>query len=234
VERQDFEAAIERIVAGLERKNRLLSPREREVVAHHELGHAIVASATPGADPVHKISIIPRGIGALGYTLQRPTEDRYLMTREELEAKLAVLLGGRAAEHVVYGHLSTGAADDLARASEIARSMVTRYAMVPSLGHVAYDTEPAGFAGPAFRQRLYSDDTAREIDCAVRRIVEAAFERARRTLLENRAVLDEGARSLLARETLDGAELEAIFVKLARGAAAASGSAARGAPAAQG
>ena len=123
----DFTAAIERIVAGLERKNRLLGSREREIVAHHEMGHALVAASIPGADPVHKISIIPRGVGALGYTLQRPTEDRYLMTKEQLEARLAVLMGGRAAEEVVFRHVSTGAADDLARATEIARAMASRY-----------------------------------------------------------------------------------------------------------
>jgi len=124
----DFTTAIQRIVAGLEKRNRLLNPREREVVAHHEMGHALVAAAQPDCDPVHKISIIPRGIGALGYTLQRPTEDRYLMTREELEAKMAVLLGGRTAEEVVFGHLSTGASDDLSKATEIAHGHPLRHA----------------------------------------------------------------------------------------------------------
>jgi len=154
VETADFQAAIERIVAGLERKNRLLNPFEREVVAYHEMGHAVVAAATPGSDPVHKISIIPRGIGALGYTLQRPTDDRYLMTCEELEGKMAVLLGGRAAERVVFGHLSTGAADDLARATDIARDMALRFAMVPELGHVAYGSDAApSFLGGGVRTR---------------------------------------------------------------------------------
>src|SRR5205085_11095441 len=143
----DFNVAIERIVAGLEKKNRLLNPREREIVAHHEMGHALVAAALPGTDAVHKISIIPRGIGALGYTIQRPTEDRFLMTREELDNKMAVLLGGRAAEDVIFGHLSTGAADDLAKVTDIARSMVMRYAMVEGLGHVAYEEERAPFLG---------------------------------------------------------------------------------------
>src|SRR5438034_1015751 len=145
----DFNLAIERIVAGLEKKNRLLNPREREIVAHHEMGHALVAAALPGTDAVHKISIIPRGIGALGYTIQRPTEDRYLMTREELENKMVVLLGGRAAEHVVFGHLSTGAADDLSKATDIARSMVTRFGMGAALGPVTYQTEPSSFLGQA-------------------------------------------------------------------------------------
>src|SRR3546814_435266 len=141
----DFSNAIERMVAGLEKKNRLLNPKEREVVAYHEMGHALVAMSLPGTDPVHKVSIIPRGVGALGYTIQRPTEDRFLMTREELENKMAVLLGGRAAEIVVYDHLSTGAADDLAKVSNIARSMVTRYGMVEKLGHVSYDSEQKSF-----------------------------------------------------------------------------------------
>ncbi|MGH7338022.1 MAG: ATP-dependent zinc metalloprotease FtsH, partial [Myxococcota bacterium] len=138
---EDFTHAIERIVAGLEKKNRLLNERERRIVAHHELGHAMVAMALPGVDTVHKVSIIPRGVGALGYTIQRPTEDRFLMTREELENKMAALLGGRAAEEVVFSHLSTGAADDLAKVTDIARSMVMRYGMVKALGNVAYEEE---------------------------------------------------------------------------------------------
>jgi cell division protease FtsH len=209
---EDFNAAIERIVAGLEKKNRLLNPRERQIVAHHELGHAFVAAALPGSDPVHKISIIPRGIGALGYTIQRPTEDRYLMTREELLAKMAVLLGGRAAEHVVFGHYSTGAADDLSKATDIARNMITRYGMGPRLGPVTYETEPNGFLGPAGgRQRLYSEETAREIDVAVRETVESAFERARAIVTANRAHLESTARELLEKETLADGPLAAIL-----------------------
>ena len=127
--------------------NRVLNPREREIVAHHEMGHALVAMALPGVDPVHKVSIIPRGIGALGYTIQRPTEDRFLMTREELENKIAVLLGGRAAEKIIYDHVSTGAADDLVKATDIARAMVARYGMDEDLGHVSYDTDRPGFLG---------------------------------------------------------------------------------------
>jgi cell division protease FtsH len=207
----DFNVAIERIIAGLEKKNRLLNPREREIVAHHELGHALVAAALPGADPVHKISIIPRGIGALGYTIQRPTEDRYLMTREELENKMAVLLGGRAAEHLVFGHLSTGASDDLSKATDIARNMVTRFGMGEHLGPVAYETEPNGFLGQMGNRRLYAEDTAREIDVAVREIVEGAFRRARSILTGNRALLEESARDLLSRETLAGPELAAVL-----------------------
>ena len=211
----DFNVAVERIVAGLEKKNRLLNPREREIVAHHEMGHAVVASALPGTDAVHKISIIPRGIGALGYTIQRPTEDRYLMTREELENKMAVLLGGRAAEHVIFGHLSTGAADDLSKATDIARNMVTRFGMGRPLGPVTYESEPNAFLGPmAGTTRLYAEETAREIDVAVREIVDAAFERARAILTRNRPILEEGAKALLAKETLADAELSAVLEKV--------------------
>ncbi len=209
----DFTAAIERIVAGLERKNRLLNPREREVVAHHEMGHALVAAAQPGCDPVHKISIIPRGIGALGYTIQRPIEDRYLMTREELEAKMAVLLGGRSAEEVVFDQVSTGAADDLSRATEITRSMVTRYGMLPELGPLAYETEPNGFLPglPQPPRRLFSEETSHEIDVALRGLVDAAHRRARTILEANRALLIEGAKQLLAKETLADQELLALL-----------------------
>jgi cell division protease FtsH len=212
---EDFNVAVERIVAGLEKKNRLLNPREREIVAHHEMGHAVLAAALPGCDPVHKISIIPRGIGALGYTIQRPTEDRYLMTREELENKMAVLLGGRAAEEVVYGHLSTGAANDLSKATDIARNMVTRFGMGGELGPVTYESEPNGFLGQvAGARRLYAEETAREIDVAVRGIVEAQAERARAVLARNRAILDDGARELLAKETLADGELAAVLGKV--------------------
>jgi cell division protease FtsH len=211
----DFNVAIERIVAGLEKKNRLLNPREREIVAHHELGHALVAAALPGADPVHKISIIPRGIGALGYTIQRPTEDRFLMTRDELTNKMAVLLGGRAAEHLCFGHLSTGAADDIAKATEIARSMVTRFGMGGRLGPVTYESEPQGFLGQVTgTQRRYAEETAREIDMAVRDLVDGAFQRARALLLRNRDLLDEGAHQLLEHETLADGPLAAVLGKV--------------------
>jgi cell division protease FtsH len=212
VELPDFTAAIERMIAGLEKKNRLLNPHERAVVAHHEMGHALVAAALPGSDAVHKISIIPRGIGALGYTIQRPTEDRYLMTREELESKMAVLLGGRAAEEVVFGHLSTGAADDLSKATDVARSMTTRYGMEARLGPVSYETEPSNFlGGMGGPRRLYAEETAREIDLAVRELLEASFRRAQRILAANRALLDEGAKELLAQETLAGDALAALL-----------------------
>jgi cell division protease FtsH len=213
----DFTAAIERIVAGLEKRTRILSPQERKVVAHHEMGHALVAAALPGSDPVHKVSIIPRGVGALGYTMQRPTDDRYLMVKDELEKKMAVLLGGRAAEHIIFNHLSTGAADDLNKVTEIARSMVTRFAMEPQLGHVTYDNEPMGMLGPGLpgmTRRDYSNETAREIDAAIRRIVEQAFTRARSILDRNRAVLEDAARLLLEKESLAEADLGPLFARV--------------------
>ncbi|UVW29056.1 ATP-dependent zinc metalloprotease FtsH [Massilia sp. H6] len=209
----DFTGAIERIVAGLEKKNRLLNAQERKIVAYHEMGHALVAMSLPGSDAVHKVSIIPRGVGALGYTLQRPTEDRFLMTREELENKMAVLLGGRAAEHVVFGHLSTGAADDLAKVTDIARSMVTRYGMDKRLGHLAYEQERPSMLGlpqADIRPRGYSEMTAREIDCAVREIVDAAFARAVELLTTRRQLLETAARRLMEKETLGEEELAGL------------------------
>ena len=211
---QDFTVAIERIVAGLEKRNRVLSPHEREIVAFHEIGHALVALALPGTDPVHKVSIIPRGIGALGYTLQRPTEDRFLMTREELERRIMVLLGGRASEKLVFGHLSTGAADDLAKATDIARDMVTRYGMDEVLGYVAFEAQRPRFLDvpgyPAPGGCNVSPQTQQHIDSAVRGIVMNAFDAATRLLERHRAVLDRAARELLVKETLDEAALTAL------------------------
>ncbi|MFQ1747439.1 ATP-dependent metallopeptidase FtsH/Yme1/Tma family protein [Aeromonas veronii] len=203
VELQDFTAAIERIVAGLERKNRVLNPKERETVAYHEMGHALVAMALPGTDPVHKISIVPRGIGALGYTLQRPIEDRFLMTRADLEHKIAVLLGGRAAEKLVFGELSTGASDDLARATDIA---LTRFGMDEGLGYVAFEAQrPRFLDAPELVQGgcRVAESTQTRIDQAIRDIVMGVFDRAYRILEINREVLERCARELLARETLD-------------------------------
>ena len=210
---EDFTVAIERIVAGLEKRNRLLNPVERRTVAYHEMGHALVASAIPGSDPVHKISIIPRGIGALGYTIQRPTDDRYLMTRSELESKMTVLLGGRAAESLVFDHLSTGASDDLAKATDIARSMATVYGMFPELGHVSYEQPQQRFLGGEMlgSRRAYSEATAREIDAAVRQSVDGAYVRAREILSRNRTLLEHGAEQLLAQETLDESALKQLF-----------------------
>ncbi len=208
----DFTHAIERIVAGLEKRNRLLIPKEREITAYHEMGHALVAMALPGSDMVHKVSIIPRGIGALGYTIQRPTEERFLMTGEELENKMAVLLGGRAAEKLVFGHLSTGAADDLAKVTDIARAMVTRYGMSARLGHVALEKEHRSFLAsdqPFFnsRERDYSEETAAAIDAEVKRILDQAFEHTLALLEARRSALDRSARLLLQKETLDEADL---------------------------
>ncbi len=214
----DFTVAVERIVAGLERRNRVLNPEERRTVAYHEMGHVLVALALPGGDAVHKVSIIPRGIGALGYTIQRPTEDRYLMTRRELERKIAVLLGGRAAEKLVFGELSTGAADDLAKASDIARDMVSRYGMDEGLGYVALEVQrssmldlPAalGQGGPAL-----SEQTLQRIDEAIRAIVMGAFERATAILDSNREVLERGAQALLAQETLDEPAIRGLTADL--------------------
>lgn len=206
----DVNNAIERIVAGLEKRNRLLNPEERRVVAFHELGHAMVALALPGTDEVHKVSIIPRGVGALGYTIQRPTEDRFLMTRVELLNKMAVLLGGRAAEQVVFHEVSTGAADDLVRATDIARAMVLRYGMSEALGNVAYDREQSAFLQPNMpmpQNRNYSEETANKIDIAVRILVDQALERAINILQSNRTLLDQTAEALLKTETLNQPEL---------------------------
>lgn len=214
----DFENAIERIIAGLEKRSRILNPVERRVVAFHEMGHALVAAALPGSDPVQKISIIPRGVGALGYTIQRPLEDRFLMTRKELENKMAVLLGGRAAELEVFAHLSTGAADDLSKVANIARNMVTRYAMVPDLGNVAYETDGPNFLGtpssPLPGRPAYSDQTANRIDLAVQTIIAGSFDKACKILRDNRDLLDEGANVLLKQETLVEAELKGLFARL--------------------
>jgi cell division protease FtsH len=211
----DFTAAIERIVAGLEKKNRLLSPKEREIVAYHEMGHALVALLLPGIDRVHKVSIIPRGVGALGYTIQRPTEDRFLLTEDELESKMAVLLGGRAAERLAFGKVSTGAADDLAKVSDIARSIVTQYGMAPALGDVAYDRHPSQFVegepSPTWLERSYSEETAREIDCAVREIVAGAAKHAKDILPSRRDLLERGAKALLDKETLSVADLQVLL-----------------------
>ena len=206
----DFTAAVERVIAGLEKKSRVLIPRERRIVAYHEMGHALVALALPGADPVTKVSIIPRGIAALGYTMQRPTEDRFLMGRQELEDRMTILLGGRAAEIVVNGDVSTGAADDLAKATDIARGMVLRFGMDAKQGPVAWDTEPGQFLGDQgayWRPRRYSEDTARAIDDAVRGLLNAAQERAVAILTDNRAALDTGAADLLAHESLDAKDI---------------------------
>jgi cell division protease FtsH len=217
VQARDFNEAIERIVAGIEKRNRVLSKKERETVAYHEMGHALLAMTLPGSDPVHKISIIPRGIGALGYTMQRPTEDRFLSTRSELENRMTVLLGGRAAEQLVFSEVSSGAADDLAKATDIALDMVTRLGMTAELGQVAYERQRTPFLAqmPSFgSERNYSEDTARHIDEAVRRLINEAFSRATQGLQSHRALLEQGALMLLAHETLTEAELEPLLTSV--------------------
>lgn len=198
-------------------------------MAYHEMGHALVALALPGTDPVHKISIIPRGIGALGYTLQRPTEDRYLMTRSDLEHKIAVLLGGRAAEKLVFGELSTGAADDLARATDIARDMITRFGMDESLGYIAFEAQRPRFLDTpelASGGCRVAESTQARIDQAIRDIVMGVFERAYGILDANRAVLERCARELLARETTDEADIRRLTEGLQRATPATAAEAA--------
>ncbi len=209
---QDFTEAVERIIAGLQKRSRILVPKERRTVAYHEMGHALVALAIPGTDPVQKVSIIPRGVGALGYTLQHPAEDRFLMSRQELLDRLCVLLGGRAAEMILGEDVSTGAADDLTKATDIARGMVLRYGMDNRLGPVAWDTDQGSQflqqqPGAFWRQRRFSEETAREIDQAVKQYLEKGLQRAVNILKENRSALDEGAAALLAHETLSADEI---------------------------
>ena len=185
------------------------------MIATHEMGHALVAMALPDTDTVHKVSIIPRGIGALGYTIARPTEDRFLMTRQELEHKLMVLLGGRAAEHLVFGQWSTGAADDLAKVTDIARDMAMRYGMVDILGHVAYEPPAPRFLdlphlGAGFNGHRMGPATQQRVDAAVQSLVSQAFERTVALLKSRRDLLERGAQQLLSQETLDEADLKAL------------------------
>jgi cell division protease FtsH len=217
---EDFNNAIERVIAGLEKRNRLLNPVERRVVVFHELGHTMVALALPGTDEVHKVSIIPRGIGALGYTIQRPTDDRFLMTQTELENKMAVLLGGRAAEQVVFHEISTGATDDLARATDLARAMVLRYGMSDALGNVAYDRDRSAYLQtgmPMLQNRDYSEETAHAVDSTVRKLVDHALERAVAILQLNRTLLDRTAEELLKTETLNQPQIEALKREIVTG-----------------
>ena len=209
----DFTLAVERIVAGLEKKSRVLNEHERRVVAHHEMGHALVAASLPGMDPVHKISIIPRGVGALGYTIQRPTEERFLQTVADLKSRMAVLMGGRAAERMIFNEISTGAADDLAKVTDIARSMVTRFGMSEEGGQVIYEEDRQAFLGDKFglaKPKTYSEETAREIDTAIRRLVDDAFDKATQILTRRRKVLETGAAMLLERETLTAQDFPPI------------------------
>ncbi|HOJ13051.1 MAG TPA: AAA family ATPase, partial [Deltaproteobacteria bacterium] len=210
---EEFEEAVERIVAGLEKKNRLINERERKIVAHHEMGHAIVAMSLPGADRVQKISIIPRGIAALGYTMQVPTDDRFLMSRAELLDKIATLLAGRAAEELVFSDVSTGAHNDLARATDIAKSMVKEYGMSEKLGQVylSSDRGPRLLDIGKVERTDYSEATAQAIDDEVRRIIQDQYRVARDILSSRMDVLEKGAQMLLEREKLDGEEVASLL-----------------------
>jgi cell division protease FtsH len=210
----EFDEAIDRSLAGLEKKNKVMSRKEKEIVAYHESGHALVAELMGTTDPVHKISIIPRGIAALGYTLQRPTEDRYLMTKQELLDRLAVFLGGRVAEETIFGEVSTGAHDDLSKATDIAKSMVKEFGMSEKLGQITFEKERRSMfldvgAGPPSKD--YSDETAREIDNEIKRIIENTYNLVKSTLTANKDLLERIAKTLLEKETLEGEELRQII-----------------------
>jgi cell division protease FtsH len=211
----EIEDAVDRIVAGLEKKNRLINDKERRIVAYHEAGHAIVAERMPSADPVHKISIVPRGLAALGYTQQLPTEDRYLLTKTELMDRIAVLLGGRVAEEIVFDEISTGAGNDLERVSDLARRMVTEYGMSRTLGAINYRGKPRSQFMPgldgAGDAHIYSEETAQEIDREVRGIVDGTYERVRGVLTADREILETLSQRLLEREVVDEAELREIM-----------------------
>ena len=213
VEMADIEEAIDRVIAGLEKKGRLMSKKEKEIVAFHESGHAIVASFLPNADPVRRISIVPRGISALGYTLQLPTEDRYLMTKTELLDRLAVLLGGRVSEEIIFGEISTGAHNDLQRATDIATSMVKEFGMSEKLGYVTFEKEkqPLFLPSSLFPTREYSEDTAKQIDEEVKKIVDETYLRVREILTAKKDKLEELARLLLEKEVVEEADLKKIL-----------------------
>ncbi|MDR4479765.1 MAG: ATP-dependent zinc metalloprotease FtsH [Nitrospira sp.] len=209
----ELQEAVERVIGGLEKKNRVLNKMERARVAHHEVGHALVAMSIPGGDAVHKISIIPRGIAALGYTMQLPTEDRFLMTVSELKNRIAILLGGRAAEEVIYGEVSTGAQDDLRKATDIAKSMVKAYGMSETLGQVSLERDRQSVflqTGPSQTPGDYSEHTSREIDCEVRTLIDKQYERARDLIKTQEAILRSAAQVLLEKETITGEELKSL------------------------
>jgi cell division protease FtsH len=223
VDMKDFDEAIDRLIAGLEKK-RVMSDKERRIVAYHESGHAIVASVLPGLDPVHKISIVQRGFGALGYTMQLPLEDRYLMTRQDLRSQLAVLLGGRSAEEIAFGEISTGAQNDLQRATDIARAMVTEFGMSETLGAVNYNGHRRGmFLDTPFapERGTYAEDTAQKIDGEVKRILGEAHDEARRVLREHRQTLDDLSNRLLQKEVIEAEELMAVIGPIASNDASA-------------
>ena len=214
VDMADLEEAVDRVVGGLERKSRVLSDKERDIVAHHEIGHALVASSLPQADPVHKVTIIPRGVAALGATYQLPLEDRYLLTRSELEDRIAVLLGGRVAEEVIYGEVSTGAHNDLERATELARLMVMQYGMSEQLGPMTFGggQQAMFLRGSGLPQeREYSEESARRIDDETRAIIDRIYDRVRDLLTARKRVLVEAAAELKQKETLEGDRLRELL-----------------------
>jgi cell division protease FtsH len=209
----EFQEAVERLIAGLEKKNRLINKRERKIVAHHEIGHALVALSLPGTDPVQKISIIPRGLSALGYTLQVPTEDRFLMGKSELLNKIAVSLGGRAAEEITFSEISTGAHNDLSRATDIARSMVKQYGMSDKLGNVYFEKEQQqqylGLPQPGTAR--YSEETAEIIDREIKSIIDAQYQVAKDILTKHQDVLKQGAALVLKEESIEGKKLKELL-----------------------
>jgi len=221
VAKEDFEEAIDRIQLGLKKEGRVMTDEEKRRVAFHEAGHALVALSMTHADPVHRVTIIPRSIGALGATLQLPTEERYLMTREELRDRLCVLLAGRTAEEVACKDVSTGAEDDIERASEIARRMVSRFGMSEELGPVAFGHSSSQFLlAPELEQRDFSEETARAIDREVKTLLQREHTRARDVLVRRRTALDAVARELQEHETLEREQLESIVSGAEDGAGA--------------
>lgn len=212
----EFEEAIDRIMTGLEKKKRLMNKKEKEIVAHHESGHALIACSVPHADPVRKISMIPRGIGALGYTLQKPTEDRYLMTKAELVDRIAILLGGRVSEEIIFNEISTGAQNDLEKATEIAKMMVKEYGMSEKMGLVTFEQgdRPLFLGGGFAAKKEYSEETAREIDLEIKKIIDESSERVRNILTEKKEILKGMANTLMEKEVIEGDELKKLLEEL--------------------
>jgi cell division protease FtsH len=214
VNQLDFDAAIEKVVAGLEKKTKVINLREKKVIAYHETGHALTASFTKGADPVKKVSIVPRGFGALGYTLQMPIEDRYVISEEELIGQIDVLLGGRAAEEIIFGSISTGASNDIMRATDIARRMITDFGMSQRFRHVALTKRGQTMTGPSapepFMTREYSEDTQKYVDEEIARIIAARYDSVVASLGIRRVKLERIAKALLEKEVLEESEFSAL------------------------
>lgn len=219
---KDFIEAFERIVAGTEKKSRVLNPEDKKRVAYHEMGHALAAASLPGADPVQKISIIPRSIGALGYTMQRPTEDKFLITLQELKNRMVVLMAGRAAEELIFKEISTGAADDITRVTDIARQIVTRFGMVKELGQAVFERQGSSYLADnvvGVRQKDYSDETAEKIDLAVKKLIDEAYARAKKILTTRHKDLEAGTQILLEKETITPEDFKALLPTPAKQAA---------------